>query len=209
MDEAMRKLAAAAKGFMPEVEGVALHDCALAAPPGGPWVEIGSYCGKSAVYLGAAARSVGAVLYSIDHHRGSEEHQVGEEYHDKALVNPESGRIDTLPEFARTVRGAGLENVVLGIAAESAELATVWKAPVALVFIDGGHSHAAAHADYEGWSPHVVHGGLLVIHDVFEDPAAGGRPPFEIYRRALDSGSFVERRAVGSLRALERVGDPI
>ncbi len=64
-------------------------------------------------------------------------------------------------------------------------------------------------ADYEMWTPHLEPGGLLAIHDVFPDPADGGRPPFEIYTRALHSGSFVEIRAVGSLRVLRRTGSGI
>ena len=45
-------------------------------------------------------------------------------------------------------------------------------------------------------------GGLLAIHDVFPDPADGGRPPYEIYCRALESGAFADVRATGSLRVL-------
>ncbi|HEY7875668.1 MAG TPA: class I SAM-dependent methyltransferase, partial [Actinomycetota bacterium] len=170
----------------------------------GPLLEIGSYCGKSAVYLGAAARAGGVKLYSIDHHRGSEEHQPGEQYFDPRLYDERAGRVDTWPEFTRTIAGAGLEDVVEGIVGDSAALATTWDKPLGLVFVDGGHSAAAAHADYEGWSPHIVPGGLLVIHDVFEEPADGGRPPFEIYERALADGAFSETGRAGSLRVLRK-----
>ena len=206
VDEALRRAARDAIGFMPEDEGLALYEAALDAPADFAWIEIGSYCGKSAIYLGAAARRVGTVLVSIDHHRGSEEHQPGEGYHDPRLTD-ERGRVDTLPRFAGAISGAGLNDVVLGIAARSEQSAAAWTRPLGLVFVDGGHSAVAAHADYEGWSPHLVPGGLLIIHDVFEDPAEGGRPPFEIYERALRSGNFVERSRAGSLRVLDRVGD--
>jgi len=44
---------------------------------------------------------------------------------------------------------------------------------------------------------------------VFPDPKDGGRPPYYIYCRALDSGQFREISATGSLRLLERVsGQP-
>ena len=206
MDERLREVARGAIGFMPGEEGLALYEAGFSAPGGLPWVEIGSYCGKSAIYLGAAARERGTVLYSIDHHRGSEEHQPGEEYHDPRLTDAR-GRVDTLPEFSRTIAGAGLEDVVQGIAGRSAEIASAWRGPVGLVFIDGGHSMEAADADLDGWAPHLAGGGVLAIHDVFDDPADGGRPPFEIYSRAIASGAFVETSRTGSLRVLARVGD--
>ena len=204
MDARLRAAAERARGFMPPDEGLALYEAALAAPEG-PLLEIGSYCGKSAVYLGAAARERGTVLYTIDHHRGSEEHQPGEEYHDRDLVDAE-GRVDTLPELRRTIEGAELDDVVVPVVARSTVAARGWATPLSLLFVDGGHSQAAADADYECWSPHVAPGGLLAIHDVFEDPAEGGRPPYVVYRRAIGSGAFVEVSAAGSLRVLRRVG---
>ena len=207
MDPQLLDVARAAKGFMPDEEGLALYDAAITAPSGAPWLEIGSYCGKSAVYLGAAARARGTVLYSIDHHRGSEENQPGEEYHDPDLVD-EEGRVNSLPWFHATIEAAGLTDRVVGVLGSSAIVAASWETPLALVFIDGGHSQSAAHADYGSWAPKLMAEGLLVIHDVFPDPADGGRPPFEIYRRALDSGDFIEVSATGSLRVLRSVRVP-
>ncbi len=189
---------------MPEEEGLALYRTALAAAEFGPLLEVGSYCGKSALYLGAAARERETLLYSIDHHRGSEEHQPGEEYFDERLVD-EEGRVDTLPAFRATIAEAGLEDIVVAIVAGSATAARFWRIQLGLVFIDGGHSAAAAQRDLECWVPHILPGGSLAIHDVFEDPAEGGRPPFEIHRQALDSGDFKENGAAGSLRVLRRI----
>jgi MMP 1-O-methyltransferase len=204
MDAELRAAARAAIGFMPEPEGLALYEAGLTAGRLGPLLEIGSYCGKSAVYLGAAARATGTRLFSIDHHRGSEEHQPGQEYFDERLYDAGAGRVDTFPEFKRTIEAARLGDVVMGIVGDSASIAEDWDTPLGLVFVDGGHSAVAAHADYEGWHRHLVEGGLLVIHDVFEDPSEGGRPPFEIYRRAVNEGSFTEVGRVGSLRVLSR-----
>jgi len=77
---------------------------------------------------------------------------------------------------------------------------------LAYTFIDGGHGSEPAHADYENWVPKLLMGGKLLIHDVFENPEDGGRPPFEIFQRALASQSFDEIDIVGSLRILKRVG---
>ena len=205
MDERLRLAAGAARGFMPADEGLALYEAAAALEADGPLLEVGSYCGKSAVYLGAAAQQAGRVLFCVDHHRGSEENQPGWEHHDPEVVDPDLGLIDTLPFFRRTVSGAGLEGTVVAVVGDSPTVAALWATPLAMVFIDGGHGAEPAHRDYEGWSPHVAPGGLLAIHDVFEDPADGGRPPYEIWRRALSGGCFREQAAVGSLRVLKRV----
>lgn len=205
MDDHLLSLARETIGFMPEDEGLALRDAGLRAP-GGSWVEIGSYCGKSTLYLGDGARYNGALLYSIDHHRGSEEHQAGEEWHDPLLVD-DAGRVNTLPHFMKTIVRAQLQDVVVAVSGRSSSVAGGWTRHLSLVFIDGGHSEAAAQADYEGWAGHLTLGGILAIHDVFPDPKDGGRAPFLIYDRALKSRRFRELSACGSLRVLQRVAD--
>lgn len=205
MDPDLRKKAEAARGFMPSDEGDALWEAAMTVDVPGPFLEVGSYCGKSAIYLGGAARDRGRVLFSVDHHRGSEENQPGWEWHEPDLVDPEVGLMDTLPTFRHTIHDAGLEGTVVAIVGESPVVAANWSTPLALLFVDGGHGAEPARRDYEGWAPHVALGGLFVIHDVFPDPAAGGQAPYEqIYVPAIDSGLFEERRAVGSLRVLQR-----
>ena len=208
MPEDLLRLARDVKGFMPEDEGALLHRKALEQLPHGPVLEIGSYCGKSAVWLGAAAREVGGTVFTVDHHRGSEENQAGWEHHDPDLVDPGTGRMDTLPHLRRTLADAGLEEHVVAVVGDSATVARHWRTPLSLLFVDGGHGHDPAHADYDGWARWVQPGGLLVVHDVFPDPADGGRPPYEIYLRALDDG-FEDVDVVGSMRALRRVsGEP-
>jgi len=208
--------ALAARGFMPEDEGLLLHRVARERLPHGPALEVGTYCGKSAIYLGAAAREVGgpqAVVFTVDHHRGSEENQAGWEHHDATLVDPEFGRMDTLPVFRRTIARAGLEEQVVAVVGQSTTVAAHWRTPLSMLFIDGGHGEEPAQADYTGWAPWVMPGGRLVIHDVFPDPADGGRPPYEVYLRALAGGSFEEVEALGSMRVLARTagdaGDPV
>jgi len=201
--------ARAARGFMPDDEGLALHEAGLAAArrlPGLPLLEIGTYCGKSAVYLGAAARAAGTVLFTVDHHRGSEENQAGWEHHEPDLVDPRTGRMDTLPVFRRTVEDAGLEDVLVAVVGQSPTVARFWTTPLAFLFIDGGHGAEVAWADYRCWAPKVATGGTLAIHDVFPDPADGGRPPYEIFCEALASRDFEEASACGSLRVLTRNG---
>ena len=202
MKPGLAALAQRVKGFMPHDEGLALYRAGCEAAAFGPLVEIGSYCGKSAVYLGAAASEAGGVLFTIDHHRGSEEMQSGWEHHDAELVDERTGRMDSLPLLRETLAAAGLEDSVVAIVGDSVTVASYW-GDAALVFIDGGHGTEVAHADYDAWSPKVAPGGLLAIHDVFPDPADGGRPPYEIWLRALEDG-FTEHAAHRSLRVLRR-----
>ncbi len=209
LPEEHRRAAAAAKGFMPPREGEALSEVAAAYAGLGPIVEIGTYCGKSTIYLAAAAAGNGQFVITVDHHRGSEENQPGWEYHDTSLVDQATGLLDTLPSFRSTLAASGLEKHVIAIVGRSAEVARLWRRPIGMLFIDGGHTDAAATADYEGWAPHLAVGGALAIHDVFPNPADGGQPPYRIYRRALASGAFKDLFGKGSLRVLERVAEGI
>jgi predicted O-methyltransferase YrrM len=197
--------ARAARGFMPEDEGDFLFRTALDHLADAPALEVGSYCGKSAIYLGAAARARDSVVFTIDHHRGSEENQAGWEHHDATLVDPEFGLMDTLPVFRRTIARAGLEDVVIGVVGRSTTVSAHWRTPLALVFIDGGHAEEHAQNDYSGFAHWVAPGGVLVIHDVFERPEDGGQAPFHIWQRAVASHAFEPAGTVGSMRVLTRI----
>ncbi|HEY1841235.1 MAG TPA: class I SAM-dependent methyltransferase [Mycobacterium sp.] len=207
-DELTRRLFALAEqvtGFMPADEGRALHDAALSYLDHGVGVEIGTYCGKSTVLLGAAAQARGSVVYTVDHHHGSEEHQPGWEYHDRSLVDDVTGLFDTLPTLRHTLDAAALDDNVVAVVGKSTVVARGWRTPLQLLFIDGGHSEDAARQDFDGWAKWVAIGGALIIHDVFPDPRDGGQAPYEIYCRAVQSGVFMERSVTGSMRVLERI----
>ena len=207
MPDKFRLAAEAARGFMPADEGLALYETAASYAGVGPIAEVGTYCGKSTIYLAAAASATGQLVVTVDHHRGSEEIQPGWEHHDPELVDPVTGRMDSLPFFRAALTGAGLEASVVAVIGTSADVARLWRAPLGMLFIDGGHSEASVVTDYEGWAPRVAPGGALAIHDVFPNPADGGRPPYHIYLRALASGAFTEVAVEGSLRLLERTGE--
>jgi len=206
MDSNQLKVAEAVKGFLPENEAAALYDAAVAVEVDGPLLEVGSYCGKSSVYLGYAAQSIGRVLYALDHHRGSEENQAGWEHHDPELIDKQKGVMDTLPYFRDAIFAAGLEHVVIALVGHSGVIARNWTTPLSFLFIDGGHGEEPAKADFNGWVPKVKEGGTLAIHDVFPNPKDGGRPPYEqIYLPAIESGNWNEVHVEGSLRILKRV----
>jgi MMP 1-O-methyltransferase len=195
--------ARAARGFMPDAEGLLLHRAAVAASARGAMLEIGSYCGKSAIYIGSAARMHDGVLFSVDHHRGSEENQPGQLYCDASVIDVRTGRVDSLPHLRRTLDEAGLGGWVIPVVGASGSVARHWHTPLSLLFIDGGHTEEAAHADYTGFAPHLDEEGLLLIHDVFPNPADGGQAPLHVYNRALGDG-FRDVAVEGSLRVLRR-----
>jgi len=195
-------VADATKGFLPADEAAALFDAASEAPAG-TWLEVGTYCGKSTVHLGSAARAAGARLVTLDHHRGSEENQPGWEWHDASLVDPHTGRLETLPSLRHTLWDAGLDDVVSVVVGTTQQVAVWWTTPLQLLFLDGNHTEEVAQHDYSAFARHLVPGGLLLIHDVFERPEDGGRPPWNVYQRALGEG-FVDVSACGSLRVLVR-----
>ena len=193
------------RGFLDPEEGTRLYELAVSASSLGPCLEIGSYCGKSTLYLGTGVRDGGGQLFALDHHRGSEEHQVGQEYHDPDLYDAELERMDTLPALRRTLHRAGLEDVVIPLVAGSRDAGRFWGTPLSLVFIDGGHSFEAALTDYRTWVRHICQGGYLAIHDIFENESLGGQAPHHIYRLAEASGLFEVlpmTRTLGVLRRL-------
>ena len=198
------ELIATTKGFLHEEEGRCLYEFALKASLLGPCLEIGSYCGKSAVYIGTACRMNNSILFSIDHHRGSEEQQPGQAYFDPGLFDPRSGTVNTFGEFRNTIEKAGIEDTVVALVSHSEVAARHWATPLGMVFIDGGHTLEAACGDYAVWSPHIVPGGFLLIHDIFTDPAEGGQAPHEIYKLALDGGQFEFLSMVRTLGVLQR-----
>src|SRR3984893_17771454 len=152
----LARAAESARGFMPAPEGLALYETAAAYAQRGPVAEIGTYCGKSTIYLAAAQAEAGQLVVTVDHHHGSEENQAGWEYHDAELVDPATGRMDTLPFFRATLAAAGLEEHVVAVIATSAQVSTLWRTPLGMLFIDGGHSEVNVVTDSEGWAPWVT-----------------------------------------------------
>jgi predicted O-methyltransferase YrrM len=201
-------IADATKGFLPADEAAALRTAAASAPAG-LWLEVGTYCGKSTVHLGAVARDAGTQLVTLDHHRGSEENQPGWEWHDTSLVDPHTGVLETLPSLRHALFDAELDGVVTVIVAKTAQVAAWWSTPLTFLFLDGNHTEEMAQHDYAAFAPHLVAGGILAVHDVFPDPADGGQAPWHVVERALAEGAFEPVSTHGSLRVLRCTGRPV
>jgi len=192
------------RGFLDPQEGLALYELAKEVNRIGPCLEIGSYCGKSAIYLGEACRESGNTLYAVDHHRGSEEHQPGEEYHDAALYDSRYRCMDSFPEFRRAMQLAELDEFVVPVVCSSQVLLRHWQARLGLVFVDGGHSHESSMHDCLQWSPHISPGAFLAIHDVYQNESEGGQGPRLAMEEVLKSEDWVFVDQVLSLAILRR-----
>ena len=192
------------KGFLDEREADCLYKLALQAGKNGPCLEIGSYCGKSSVYIGTACKKNATVLFSIDHHTGSEEQQPGEAYFDPDLFDKETGKVDTLKHFRKTIADFDLEDVVIPVIGRSALIGSVWKTPLSLIFIDGSHAYESVLNDYNIWANNLIPGGYLLFHDIFPDPAKGGQAPYLVYQKAVESGLYEEMPMFESLGILIR-----
>jgi predicted O-methyltransferase YrrM len=181
------------KGFMPPHEGDALVKWARQFSKLGPIMEIGTYCGKSSIYLSIGAKKNNQIVYTLDHHLGSEEHQLDEEYFDKEIYDYNNKRVNTLPLLIENINQFKIKNMV-HIISESIKAASNWNTNLGILFIDGGHSFESANNDYLCWESKVIQGGVLIIHDIFEDPNEGGQAPYEIYQKALKNNYKVYER---------------
>lgn len=192
------------KGFLDEAEAKRLYMLALEASKLAPCLEIGSYCGKSAIFLGTACKENHAVLFSIDHHTGSEEQQPGQEYFDPDLLDRETGKIDTLRLFRKTIDDFDLGDAVVPVIGRSEVIGRFWNTQLGLIFIDGSHAYEAVLNDYQIWAKHVLPGGYLVFHDIFPDPDQGGQAPYLVYQKAIESSLYDVEPLFKSLGVLRK-----
>ena len=192
------------KGFLDELEAQRLFDLACEASRLGPCLEIGSYCGKSAVFLGTACKSNNAVLFSVDHHTGSEEQQQGQEYFDPELFDETTGKVDTLRLFRKTLTVFDLEENVVAVIGRSEIVGRAWNTPLGLLFIDGSHAYESVLTDYQIWAKHLLPGGYLIFHDIFPDPKDGGQAPWRVYCLAVESGDYEVLPLFKSLGVLKK-----
>ena len=195
------------KGFLSKEEGKKLQEIFKKVHTLGPVLEVGTYCGKSALCFAKIAKDFDSTVFTVDHHTGSEEHQLGEEYHDRDLYDNRLHKFNTLPELLSNLIGSGLGSYIIPIVNDSVSSSKNFKKDVSVLFIDGGHSLQAAINDYDSWKDKIAIGGYLLIHDVFPNPADGGRPPFEIYNLAKKSGKFEDLGIFKTLAMLKKTPD--
>ncbi len=196
----------AAKGFMPDDEGLALHAAGLDGAARRARSSRSAPTAASRRSTSAPRRERGGtVLFTVDHHRGSEENQAGWEHHDPSVVDPRTGRMDTLPFFRRTIEDAGLEDVVVAVIGDSPTVAAHWahaaRARCSSTAVTRSTSRSPTTRPGRRTSRRAA---CSSFHDVFEDPADGGQAPFEVWTARGAPPAFTPVSTTGSLRVLRR-----
>lgn len=151
----------AIEGWISDIEGYVLYRLARDGEGEGAIVEVGSWMGKSTVWLAAGSMARGRErVHAIDTFEGSPEHK------DMAVLREEGS---TFNRFTQNLENAGVRAQVEPQRAASLEAAAHWDGrPIRLLFIDGDHAYEAVKADLEAWLPYVVPGGYLVFDDVID-----------------------------------------
>lgn len=127
----------------------------------GPWVEIGSYCGRSTVALGKEAQRHGHVVFAVDPHRGNPEMDAGEACHHPDVWAREHGSLSVLIDH---IRKHGLEGTVVPVVGAGQAFAETGIRP-GFVFIDADHSYAGCKQDFNTWAELLDPSGVLAMHD--------------------------------------------
>lgn len=149
-------------GWLTDIEGVGLYLAAKHGPGEGSIVEIGSFKGKSTIWLAKGSKRVDREkVYAVDTHLGSPEHRPGGEF---ASHMPSEGTTELV--FRQSIRQADVEDWVLPLIMSSDDAFKAWRDPIRLLFIDAEHTYEAVRNDFRNWQQHVVVGGLVAFHDV-------------------------------------------
>tara|TARA_B100000941_G_C28457324_1_gene528720 strand:+ start:160 stop:765 length:606 start_codon:yes stop_codon:yes gene_type:complete len=191
------------KGFLDLNEGIALYKQVKRVSKNNFCVEIGSYCGKSACFIGQACKENGSLLITIDHHEGSEEQQLGELYFDPEVYDEKLGRVNTLPLLKKNIAKFNLDNVVKPLVMDSISASKIVDNNADLIFIDGSHTFESAESDYELWKNKIRKGGILAIHDIYDSEEEGGQAPNKVFKQSLRE-NFALIKRVKSLVLLQK-----
>ena len=179
------------EGWLAILEGLWLYRAAIKVKKG-CIVEIGSWKGKSTVWLARGSQSgTKATVYAIDPHTGSEEHK-------------EKGTVWTYDTFLKNITMAGVKDIVVPIVKTSEEAVKGWDKPIELLFIDGSHEYEDVKLDFELWSPHLVKGGLIAFHDSVQ--GAGWKDPIKLVQeRIYNNKDFTDVREICTITFAKKI----
>ena len=140
-------------GWLDPAESRLLFRLARDADPAGSIVEIGSWQGRSTIWLAAGAKNGrGARVAAVDPHRGTYLRE---------------GDESTEPVLRRNLERAGVADRVDVLVATSEQAASTWRGPVSLLWIDGDHEYESARRDLLCWERHLLPNAVVAFHDTF------------------------------------------
>ena len=149
----VKRIARQVDGFLTDNEGELLYSFAEKCTSNGAIVEIGSWKGKSTIWLGHGSKNGnGATVYAVDPHVVSQAHRF-------------YGNVRPFEEFTRNIKNAGVDDTVVPIVQTSETASKNFKACIELIFVDGAHEFQAVLLDFLLWFPKLVDGGTIVFHD--------------------------------------------
>lgn len=186
----IKKLVDKVEGFLNVKDGKSLYNLAKNCTGKGVIVEIGSWKGKSTIWLAKGSKRGNNVkIYAIDPHTGSSEHK--ERY----------GEVWTFDEFKENIKNANVDDIVIPIVKTSAEAAKNFDDPVELIFIDGAHEYDLVKLDFDLWLPKVADGGIMAFHDT-----KGHRGPAKLVEKFVyKSENFRAIRLADSITFAKKV----
>ena len=126
-------------------------------PSGSHFVEVGSFLGKSAVFMAVEIINSGKRIKfdCVDHWRGSEEH------HDNENIDAEN-LYENFLEYIQPVK-----SVINPVRAESVMASKLYK-PNSLdfIFIDASHDERSVREDLTYWMPRLKENGMIAGDDI-------------------------------------------
>ena len=153
----IRHLSDRVEGFLGRREGPYLFRPAKRGARLGVIVEIGSWKGKSTIWLAKGSEAVaGQPVYAVDPHTG------GADFETLGYT-----KINTEKEFRDNITRAGVEDRVIPLVMPSPRASEGWQWPIGFLWIDGDHRYEGVSMDFHSWAPHVVAGGIVAFHDTY------------------------------------------
>ena len=153
----IQKITDRVDGWLGKWEGPYLYSLAKIGSTKGAIIEIGSWKGKSTIWLAKGSKAVnGEKVYAIDPHIG------GPDYEKLGYKD-----IHTEGEFKENIRIAGVESIVILLVETSMEVVRRWDLPIGFLWIDGDHGYKSVRDDFFSWEPYVVEGGVIALHDTY------------------------------------------
>ena len=186
-------------GWLTPKEGRLLYELAKRCTGRGVIVEIGSWKGKSTIWLANGSRGGAAIpVYAIDPHTATSDNLATQ------------SAASTFAEFIENIRRAGVADLVVPMVTTSAEAARGFSRPVELIFIDGAHDYASVALDFELWFPRVVEGGTLAFHDTVAWEGPRRLVAQRVFRGAwARRASFVDSTTIAEKVRRNSLGDRV